>query len=284
MARRSLLFSPGDRPEMMKKAPETGADILVFDLEDAVAPARKSDARRAVRDVLADADFDPDAEVGVRVNHDPDVARDDLETILGADVRLDVLVIPKATAASDVETAAALAAEAGRDLPVFAVVENAAGVLAARDIAAAAATDALVFGAEDLSADLGATRTQAGTELLYARQHVLLAARAGGVDAIDTVYPDFEDLDGLAEEAASAATFGYDGKTAIHPAQVGVVNDAFTPAPERVEWAREVLAARDEADREGRGVFEVDGEMIDAPLVAQAERLLERADATVDGG
>ncbi|MFB6069159.1 MAG: CoA ester lyase [Halobacterium sp.] len=280
MVRKSLLFSPGDRPEMMRKAPETGADVLLFDLEDAVAPARKSDARGAVRDVLTDPDFDPDAEVGVRLNHDPDDARDDLAAILGGSVRLDVLVVPKVTAASDVETTAALAREAGRDLPAFAIVETASGVLAAREIAAAAATDALVFGAEDLSTDLGATRTQTGTELLYARQHVLLAARAGGVDAIDTVYPDFEDPDGLAAEAESAASFGYDGKTAIHPAQVDVIDDAFTPAPERIEWARNVLAARDEADSEGRGVFEVDGEMIDAPLVARAERVLDRAGGT----
>jgi citrate lyase subunit beta/citryl-CoA lyase len=282
MARRSLLFSPGDRPEMMRKAPETGADIVMFDLEDAVAPARKDEARDAVRDVLAEPGFDPDVEVGVRVNHDPDAASADLETILSADVRLDALMVPKVTSAADVETVAALAAEAGRELPVFAIVENAAGVLAAHDVATAVATDALVFGAEDLSADLGATRTQAGTELLYARQHVLLAARAGGVDAIDTVYPDFEDREGLADEAADAATLGYDGKTAIHPAQVDVINDAFTPAPERVEWARKVLAAREEADREGRGVFEVDGEMIDAPLIAQAERVLERSEESTE--
>ena len=151
------------------------------------------------------------------------------------------------------------------------------GVLAAEAIAAADATDALAFGAEDLAADVGATRTDEGTEVLYAREHVVLAASAAGVDAIDTVYTDFSDEAGLREDAAFARRLGYDGKLAIHPAQVGPITEAFTPDPEDVEWAESVLDARDEAEREGRAVFQVDGEMIDAPLIAQAERILDRA-------
>ncbi|MFB6079739.1 MAG: CoA ester lyase [Haloferacaceae archaeon] len=279
MARRSLLFTPGDRPEMLRKAPTVGADAVAFDLEDAVAPARKREARETVRATLADPDFDPDCEVCVRVGD----ARADVAAVVDEEVRLDAVVLPKAASAGDVEGLADLLAEAGRRVPVIAIVESAAGVLAAREVAAADPTDALCFGAEDLAADLGATRTAEGTEVLYAREHVLLAARAAGVGAIDTVYTDLDDEEGLRADAAFARDLGYDGKIAIHPAQVPIINGAFTPDPEQVEWARRVLDAREAADRDGRGVFTVDGEMIDAPLIARAERIVARARAAGDG-
>ena len=266
----------------MRKAPAAGADVICFDLEDAVAPDRKAEARRAVRGVLGDADFDPDAEVCVRLSAESPAA--DLDGVLGVtgggeadDVRLDAVMLPKVTAPDRVETVSSLCGDRGRDPAIFALVETAAGVLSAQSIAAADATDALVFGAEDLAADVGATRTDEGTEVLYAREHVVLAASAAGVDAIDTVYTDFSDDAGLREDAAVARRLGYDGKLAIHPAQVAPITEAFTPDPEEIEWARKVVNARDEAEREGQAVFQVDGEMIDAPLIAQAERLLDRA-------
>lgn len=290
MARRSLLFSPGDRPELMRKAPGTGADVVCFDLEDAVAPGRKDEARAAVRGVLTDPDFDPDAEVCVRLTaSDPGADLDALVRAGRADeaggddaepaARLDAVMLPKVEDADRVTDAAALCADRGLDPAVFALVETAGGVLAAEAIADAAATEALLFGAEDLAADLGATRTDEGAEVLYAREHVVLAAGAADVDALDTVYTAFSDTEGLREEAAFARTLGYDGKLAVHPSQVDPINEAFTPDPDEIEWASRVLDARDEADREDRGVFSVDGEMIDAPLVARAERIVERAAA-----
>ena len=281
MIRRSILFSPGDRPEMMRKAPESDADVVVFDLEDAVAPARKADARVAVHEVVADEAFDPDCEVCVRVNPAGVTADDDLRVVLDGlePDALDSVMLPKAERAADVETLAALLEEHDYPVPVLALVETAAGVLSAAEIAAAEATDALVFGAEDLAADVGATRTESGTEVLYAREHTVLAASAADVDAIDTVYTDFEDTDGLQTETAFAKELGYDGKLAIHPAQVDPINRAFTPSRERIEWARRVLDARDEAAADDRGVFRVDDEMVDAPLIVQAERILEFAGA-----
>jgi citrate lyase subunit beta/citryl-CoA lyase len=281
MARRSVLFSPGDQPDLMRKAPESGADVLVFDLEDAVAPGSKEAARAAVNDVLADPAFDPDAEVVVRVDSTGDAADADLTVVVDGvgDDAPDAVMLPKVEAASDVDDLARLADEHDVDLPVFALVETAAGVLNAEAIAAAAATDALVFGAEDLAADLGATRTRDGTEVLYARERSVLAASAAGVDAIDTLHTDFEDEAGLRADTGFAIELGYDGKLAIHPAQVGPINDAFTPDDERVAWAERVLDARDDARAEARGVFRVDGEMIDAPVIAQAERVIERAEA-----
>jgi citrate lyase subunit beta/citryl-CoA lyase len=282
------MFTPGDRPAMMRKAPSAGADVIVFDLEDAVAPDAKDEARAAVREVLADPDFSPDCEVCVRVNPAGIAADDDLRGVFGqsdddtaseAADTLDSVMLPKTEEADDAEILADLLDERDAEVPILALVETAAGILSAESIAAVPEVDALVFGAEDLAADVGATRTDEGTEVLHAREHVLLAASAADVDAIDTVYTDIEDTEGLRDETEFAIQLGYDGKMAIHPAQVAPINESFTPDPERVEWAENVLAAKEEADAEGRGVFRVDGEMIDAPLVAQAERVLAYAEA-----
>jgi citrate lyase subunit beta/citryl-CoA lyase len=274
MARRSVLFSPGDSPDLLRKAPTSGADVVVFDLEDAVAPGDKARAREAVSEVLQE--IDPDCEVCVRVNPAGIAADDDLDGVLAGSPRIDSVMLPKVERAEDVHTLARLLDEHGADLPVLALVETAAGVLAAPDIAGAGPTDAVLFGAEDLAADIGATRTDEGTEVLCARQRVVLAASAAGVDAVDTLVTDFGDTEQLQADTRRGIEMGYDGKMAIHPGQVTVINDAFTPSAERIEWAERVLAASEAADE---GVFEVDGEMIDAPLIAQAERVRERAEA-----
>ncbi|UWG47590.1 Beta-methylmalyl-CoA lyase, Citrate lyase beta subunit family [Halanaeroarchaeum sp. HSR-CO] len=276
MARRSLLFTPGDRPSMMRKAPEAGADVLVFDLEDAVSPDAKDAARAAVRDVLSDPSFDPAVEVFVRLNPVGLSADEDLDVLAEADGRPDGVMLPKIGDADDVTTGARMLEEHDFPQRIIPLAESAGGVLHAEGIAAADATVAIAFGAEDLAADIGATRTEEGVEVLHAREHVVLAAGAAGVDAIDTVFTDFEDTAGLEEDARFAVRLGYDGKLAIHPDQVDPINRAFTPDGADVEWARRVVAAREES---GQGVFSVDGEMIDAPLLAQAERILERADA-----
>ena len=274
MARKTVLFSPGDRPVMLRKAPATGADVVVFDLEDAVAPGRKDEARAAVGEVVAD--IEADCEICVRVNPTGVAADDDLSAVLSRG-RPDSVMLPKVEGPDDVETLRALLAEHGADLPVLALVETAGGILHAEAIAAAAPTDALVFGAEDLAADVGATRTPEGTEVLHAREEVILAAAAASVDAIDTLVTDFEDDARLREDARFARQLGFDGKLAIHPDQVPVIDEAFTPDPEEVAWAERVVAARDRAADSDRGVFEVEGEMIDRPLLRRAERVLERA-------
>jgi citrate lyase subunit beta/citryl-CoA lyase len=276
MARRSVLFSPGDKPDLMRKAPETGADTVVFDLEDAVAPGQKATARTAVSDVLTDPSFDPDCEVCVRVNPDLGAAVRDIEAITDGDPRLDSVMAPKVESADDVARIGELLRECGNELPIIAICESASGVLAAEAIAAADRVDAVLFGAEDLSADVGATRTETGEEIAYAREHVVLAAAAADVDAIDTLVTDIGATDRLAEETAVARQLGYDGKIAIHPSQVEVINETFTPDPEDVGWANRVLDAAKAAEAEGRGVFRVDDEMIDAPLIERAEAILDR--------
>ena len=282
MPRRSVLFSPADQPSLMQKAPGSGADTVVFDLEDAVAPGRKAEARESVNGVLTDPKFGPECEVCLRVNPTPNVADEDIAVALSGAPRIDSVMVPKADSAASVREMDELLDEHGYDLPLIALCESAAGVLHAEEIAATPAVDAVAFGAEDLSADIGATRTESGDEVSHARQHVVLAASAARIDAIDTVFTDIEATERLAEETRFAGQLGYDGKMAIHPAQVSVINEAFTPDSDEVEWAERVLEARDEADAEGRGVFRVDDEMIDAPLIARAERIMERHRATAD--
>jgi citrate lyase subunit beta/citryl-CoA lyase len=276
-ARRSVLFTPGDEPEMMRKALEGDADVVVFDLEDAVAPDRKEAAREAVEEVLYDV---PEGapEAWVRLNPfggDID-GRDDLEAI---DVEPSCFVVPKAGSAEDVEAVAEALEESGTDTGVVPIVESAAGVVNAAEVATASRVSAVVFGAEDLAADLGATRTPEGEEVIYARQKVVAVATAAEVEAIDTLWTEFRDEEGLREDTERGISLGYDGKLAIHPAQVEVINDAFTPDARKVEWAERILEAKEEAEERGKGVFEVDGEMVDAPLVEQARTVKHRARA-----
>ncbi|PSP56550.1 CoA ester lyase [Halobacteriales archaeon QH_7_66_37] len=252
MVRRTVLFSPGDQPSLLRKAPDSGADVIVFDLEDAVAPAKKAAGREAVREVVTE--LDPDPELCVRVNPIGDGGERDVEAVFGdsAATAVDSVMLPKVGSGAAVEDLAGLLAEHGQELPVLALLETADGVLDAEGIASAGPTDAVLLGAEDLAADVGATRTREGTEILD---------------------------EGLAADAAFGRDLGFDGKMAIHPGQVPIINDAFTPDEADVEWARKVLAARDEAAASDVGVFAVDGEMIDAPLIAQAEDVVRRYEA-----
>ena len=269
---------------MLVGAADTDADALVFDLEDGVGPDRKAEARETVRSVLSDDEFDPAAECFVRVNpiesggHPGEsVAGVDLREIAPAADAIDGIVLPKTGSAADVRRLAGLLRTNGLPRTILALVETAAGIQSAAEIASAGATDGLVLGTEDLAADVGSSPSADRNESNYARQRVVTAAAAADVDAIDTLWTDFEDEAGLSDDAADAVALGYDGKLAIHPAQVGPINEAFTPDPAQRDWAGRVLAARTEAG--DRGVFAVDGEMIDAPLLARAERIAERARA-----
>lgn len=277
MARRSILFSPGDQPDLLRKAPDSGADVVVFDLEDAVAPSEKEHAREAVRSVLGE--LAADCELCVRINPLDGPGRLDLDVLSDCWDSVDSLMLPKVSGPGAVNRLREELTGQGVERPVLALLETAGGILAAEEIAAESGVDALLFGAEDLAADIGATRTDSGEEICHARQRVVLAASDAGIDAIDTLVTDFERTEYLEAESERAVQFGFDGKLAIHPAQIPVINDAFTPDGEALDWARRVLDAKEVADREGRGVFAVDGEMIDAPLIAQAEQVIERAQA-----
>lgn len=268
---RSLLFVPGHRDTMLAKAATLPADAIVFDLEDSVPLAEKDAARERVAAALrAWPDNAPQALV--RVN--PPRAGC-LDADLGAVLARDGVgvVVPKVD--RPVELAALLEAlGAGRELLVN--IETPRAVLRAEAFADTPGVTGLFVGGEDLTLALGARRTPAGDELTWARWMVLLAARAAGVAAYDTIQAEFRDLDMLARDCAVAATMGFDGKFAIHPAQLPVINAAFTPTPEELERAQRVVAAYDAAVARGEGAVAVNGQMVDPPVAERARALLAR--------
>lgn len=280
MVRRSLLYTPGDDREMLEKAVRTDADAVIFDLEDAVAPDEKGAARRTVLETL-DALDDPTPAVSVRVNPYERSGRDDVAAVVGeASSPPEFVVLPKAEGADDVATLRDHLADLGAEgVGIVPLIETAAGVRAADEIAAAAGVTAIAYGDQDFTADIGATVTAEKTESLYARQRVVVAAGAAGVDAVDTVYTDIADAEGLREQVETVVEFGFDGKLAIHPDQVPVINEAFTPDSDEIEWAERVIDGERAADEAGDGVFTVGGQMIDPPLVERARTILGRARA-----
>ncbi|WP_029031587.1 HpcH/HpaI aldolase/citrate lyase family protein [Salinarimonas rosea] len=286
---RSYLFVPGDSEKKLEKALGAGADALIVDLEDSVAPAEKARGRAVAAAFLARAAaVEGRPRLLVRVNAlDTDLIGADLDAVMPASP--DGIVLPKAAGGQDVAHLAALIAvrEAEYGLPDGGTVIHAIATETARAIfglgtygGASHRLRGLAWGGEDLSADLGAesNRDEAGawTEpYRIARNMMLFAAAAAEVDAIDGVHTAFRDLDGLAAECRAARRDGFAGKLAIHPAQVPVINEAFTPSPTEVARARAIVAAF-EADP-GAGVVAIEGEMIDMPHLKRARRVLARA-------
>ena len=279
MRLRSLLFVPGDRPERMEKAVRLGADALILDLEDAVAPGRKAEARAAIA-AFVDAPRDHGVQLFVRINPlDSHLVADDLALV--AAHRPDGIVFPKAEGAASVRALLARQPDLPPILPI--ATETPAAIFTLGSYGEVAdRLNGLTWGAEDLPSAIGAatSRDEKGALLPayeMARNLTLFAAHAAGVAAIETVYPDFRDLDGLAAYARRAARDGFTGMMAIHPHQVAVINDAFTPTEDQLAHARAVIAAF--AENPDAGALQLDGKMIDAPHLKQAQRLLARSGA-----
>lgn len=282
--RRSFLFVPGSEERKLAKSASLGADAVILDLEDGVAPARKAQARDQVRTFLQAQDR-PGIEWLIRLNgfHTP-YFKADLKDSLRAGPH--ALVIPKVDSpevlhlvdAHLAEAEQALARPAG-GLKIFALVESARGILNAPSIAGATRRLlGLMLGHVDLCTDLGIGAGAASESIVHhARCQLVLAARAAGLDAVDTIYLKPQDLDGLRVEAAAAAALGFVGKLAIHPAQIPIIHEAFTPSVVRLQRAERILEAWRQAQAEGRGVCLLDGELIEAPVVEGERRILARA-------
>lgn len=277
MRLRSLLFVPGDRPDRFAKAAASGADALILDLEDAVAASAKETARAAVADWLREPASVPRF---VRINPvDGPLALGDLDALAGT--RPDGIMVPKAEGAQTIASVDALLAGRGlADVPLLPIAtETPAAIFQLGSYATVGHRLAgLTWGAEDLPAAIGAAtsreddgRYTAPYEM--ARSLTLFGAHAAGVAAIDTVYPAIRDEAGLAAYAARAARDGFTGMMAIHPAQVGAINAAFTPSAEAVARAQAIVDAF--AAQPDAGALQVDGRMVDAPHLKQAQRVLE---------
>jgi len=278
--RRSRLYLPGNEPKFMLNAGLHGADGLILDLEDSVAPAEKDAARSLVRNALRMLDF-KGAERMVRINQG-ERGLEDLAWVIPQNVNL--VLIPKVEEPGQVTAVRdridALRREHKIDAPVWLmpIVESARGAWFAYDIARAVDTVvALAIGLEDYTADIGAERTLEGRESFWARAQVLNAARAAGVQPIDTVFSDVADMEGLRKSVEEARSLGFVGKGCIHPRQIAVVHDAFAPPPAAIEKACRIVLAFEDAQRRGLAAVALGSKMIDPPVVKRAQATVEAA-------
>lgn len=280
---RSMLFVPGDRPERFAKAVASGADAVIFDLEDSVVPDRRAQARVSIREFIASAD----TEVGLWVRINPVDTRDALADLAAVLVsRPQGIVLPKANCGDDLwrvdHWLEALEAKAGREddktqlLPL--ITETARAVLNAASFGTVPArVRGFTWGAEDLAADIGAlaNRDDRGDfeqPFELARSYCLLTAAAAGVLAVDTIDPEIRDMEAVRRRAGDSRRKGFTAKLAIHPAQIGPIHAAFTPSEEEVRRAREVLQAFEASP--GAGAVALEGRMLDKPHLRQAQRVI----------
>ena len=281
--RRTMLYLPGNNPEMLLRGRFFEPDGLVIDLEDSVSAGEKDAARVLVREILRFGDFG-ECEVTVRINGvDTEHWRDDIAVVVPrgvAGLRIPKVENPQMVRDIDEELSAV---EEISGLPVggtkiFCMLETAAGVWNAYDIAKASArVTAILPGGGDLAAELRAGRSKEGTELEWIRRMMIVAARAAGVDALDTAFPHVNDDEGLRRETAFIKQLGFDGKSVIHPNQIPIIHEVYTPAERETEMAVRILEAASDAAKRGLGAVSLDGRMIDAPVIKRAEYTLMRA-------
>ncbi len=283
--RRSMLFLPGNTPNMLINGNCLGADAVIFDLEDAVSPAEKDAARILVRNTMKYMDF-RGCEIIVRINSiDTPYWKKDVSEILPYQPQL--LLLPKTGSTQDVLQADAYITEVEEQLGLprntvglMPLIETAMGVENAFAIASASKrVQALFLGAEDLTADLRCKRTKEGREIEYARTRLVVAARAAGVDVYDTPFTDVNDDEGIWTDAELAKALGFTGKASISPRHVEAINQVFSPTQKDVDYAYEVMDAIRLAKEQGKGAIALHGKMIDAPIVARAQQTIAAAQA-----
>lgn len=279
---RSLLFVPADGARKIEKAKTFRPDGIIFDLEDAVALDGKAEARAVLSRKLGNFNH-PRARVFIRVNG---LASEFFEEDIRAAIYpcVEGIVLPKAETREDIVQVSEMLTmlERGKGFQpgktnLLLLIESALGVIHAYELARSnERVIALVFGAEDFSADMGVSRTKSGEELAYARAAISHAARAARVESIDTVFTSLEDESALFEEALRSKQIGFTGKLLIHPRQIDPVHRAFMPSSQEVNWAKRVLEAFESAKAKGSGLAVSEGEMIDRPVVLQAQRILQQ--------
>ena len=270
---RSVLYIPGSKPRALEKARTLAVDAIIFDLEDAVAVEEKLAARAVLVQTLREADYGSRARI-VRINgFDTPWGRDDVAALAG--VAVDGVLIPKVNHPADLQAVA----EAIADVPLWAMLETAAGILGAAAIAAHPRLVGMVMGTNDLARELGARFRPDRLALQAGLGLCLLAARAQGRIIIDGVYNAYLDDAGLAAECAQGRDMGFDGKTLIHPAQLAIANAAFAPSEAEIELARRQIAAFDDATAKGLGVAVVDGQIVENLHIVTARQMLAKAEA-----
>jgi citrate lyase subunit beta/citryl-CoA lyase len=272
--RRSRIYLPGNRPRMIQKGPHLGADAVILDLEDSVSPEEKDAARILVARAIEALDFG-ESEVMVRINPIHAGGLVDLPVVLASGP--DAIVVPKCESRDDVLAVDIAINQNNPSKPVaiLPMIETAKGILNAYEVAGASArVDAITFGGEDFTQDIGATRTKEGKEIFWGRSMLVIAAKAAGVQALDTVFSDLKDEEGLRRDTQEIKEMGFDGRAAVHPAQIEIIHEVFTPTERELQQAVNVKQAAEKARRQGSGVAVVNGKMIDKPIIQRAEKIL----------
>jgi (3S)-malyl-CoA thioesterase len=272
---RSVLYIPGSKERALEKAMTLPTDAIIFDLEDAVAPDAKAEARETLAKALKENDFGKRAKI-VRINAlTTEWGNEDVRVL--KDAGADIFLLPKVNTPTDVD---ALADMLAPDMPIWVMMETPVSVFNAREIAAHHRVTGLVTGTNDLTKDLGCRTRSDRLPLMTALQMIVMAARAArGVVAIDGVYNRFRDGDGLKAECEQGRDLGFDGKTLIHPAQIEVTNTAFAPTQSEIDLAERQIAAYEESMKSGQGVAVVDGQIVENLHVVAAQRILAKARA-----
>lgn len=287
-----MLYVPGNDEKKILKTTSLDVDCVVLDCEDGVAVNKKKEARETIGKVLGSVQFGARTDVAVRVNSvGSGLADDDLECILEAKTLPSTIFLPKVESKDDVtwlmNHVQSELKDRKRDKHKFDLVlyvETALGLLNCREFLehtkemsefTRVRLAGLVFGSDDFTANIGATRTKDAKEVLFARQQVVVLAKAFNIQAIDMVHIDYKDLKGLQEQSLEGASMGFTGKQVIHPGQVPVVQEAFSPSPEQLDRARRMVAEFEKHQKEGKGAFTFEGSMIDMPTVLQATNLVE---------
>lgn len=278
--RRSRLYLPGNEPKFFVNAGLHSPDGIILDLEDSVAPSEKGAAQLLVRNALRSVDF-YGAERMVRINQLPK-GFDDLKYIVPNNVN--VILIPKCESAEQIQQlekeVEKLKKQHKVENPIYfmPIIESALGVIKAYEIASASKNNcALAIGLEDYTADIGTQRTNEGRESIFARQMLVNASKAAGIQAIDTVFSDVADMEALRQSVIEAKALGFEGKGCIHPRQIKVVHEAFAPTTEEIEKAKKIVQAFEEAEKKGLGVVSLGSKMIDPPVVKRAQNTIELA-------
>lgn len=283
-SRRALLYMPGDNWKMITKSVTLGVDSICMDMEDGTAINKKAEARATIAKALQELDFSASEKLA-RINSvGSGWEQEDIEAVLP--YHPDGIVIPKVESFEQVEWASRIIEDAElkngwkvNSIRILIGVETAKGILNLKEIAAHPRLDAIIFGGEDFAASIGAVRTKDAVELLYARQAVIVACAAYDLQPLDIVTIDYKDLEALKVESEFGARLGFSGKQIIHPNQVQVVQEAFTPSDEAIAYARRIVETFEASQKEGKGAYSLDGKMIDMPLLKNAQKVLARANA-----
>ena len=281
--RRSVLYMPGSNPRALEKARGLPADVLIMDLEDAVAPEAKGDARMRIGEALAQGGYGT-REIVIRLNGaDTAWGHDDL--LFAARSGADAVLLPKVESADTVRSAARVLSAAGapESMAIWCMIETPMAILRAEEIAAASPRlGAFVMGTSDLAKDLRAGHTRDRLPFLTSLSLSILAARAYGLAILDGVHLDLEDPDGFRAACIQGLELGFDGKTLIHPKTIATANEVFAPTEAELAWARRITDAHAAAEAEGKGVLLVDGKLVEALHVAEAKRLVALAGMIAD--